>query len=380
MYSSQESSMNKVIFKSLHEITMLAKWIFFITLCLVIVPMTQALEISQVGVYDFGVAYDVVYGEDIAYVSGNDGVDIFDVSDRANPEKLTRIENSDGSFGLFLRENTLYIAGADDGFFIANIMDPRNPNIIGIVPGITALNVYVEEDYAYVASGGSFSIIDISDPCDPIIIASVPGSDRRYHVHVLEDTLYLGETSLGLMVYDIGDREEPVYITTVPGTSGIFDIISKGDYLYLACHGNGVKILDISDRKSPEIIGSHNNGGEAYGIHIVDDYLLVADLQQGVEILDISNPRTPTLLARWTDTHPHGVSGDAQYVYLADQDDGLEIFIYGDGVGEPEVIRREDSASDVSLINQIPVSVSVIFIGVLLGIILVKTPHMWLKR
>jgi len=345
--------------------------LFLVVLILVMVPAAQALEIAQVGVYDFGVAYDVVYGDDIAYVSGNDGVDIFDVSDRASPEKLTRIENSDGSFGLFLRENLLYIAGASDGFFIADISDPSNPSIKGSIYGITALNVYVDEDYAYVTSGDSFSIIDISDSSEPTIISSVPGSDRRYHIHVIDDTLYLGETNRGLMVYDITDRSEPEYISTISGTSGIFDVISDGDTLYLACHGNGVKVLDISDRQSPEIISSHNNGGEAYGIHIVDNYLLVADLQQGVEILGISNPRTPILLARWTDTHPHGISGDAEYVYLADQDDGLEIFIYGDDVGEPEVIRREDSASGGSLINQIPVYGSIVFAGVLLGLIFI---------
>ena len=344
---------------------------FLIALCFIMAPVVQALEISQVGVYDFGVAYDVVYGDNIAYVSGNDGVDIFDVSDKATPEKLTRIENSDGTFGLALRENTLYIAGTSDGFFIADISDPSNPDIIGSISGITALNVFVDEDFAYITHGDSFSIVDISEPSNPYIIATVTGSDRRYHVHVVEDTLYLGETDRGLMVYDISNREEPVYVTTVTGTSGIFDVISKGEHLYLACHGNGIKILDISDRETPRIIGSHNNGGEAYGIHIVDDYLLVADLQQGVEILDISNPRTPTLVASWTDTHPHGICGDAQYVYLADQDDGLEIFIYGDDVGEPEVIRREDSASGGSLINQIPVYGSIVLAGVLLGLIFV---------
>lgn len=340
---------------------------------LLFVPVGYGLEIAQVGVYDFGVAYDVVYGDDVAYVSGNDGVDIFDVSDRSAPEKLTRIENTNGAFGLHLKDDTLYIAGADDGFFIADISDPSDPVILGLVPGL-ALNVYVEGDYAYVANGAAFSIIDISDPSEPSIISRVTGSDRRYHIQVVEDTLYLGETNRGLMVYDITDRSEPEYISTVSDTSGIFEAISDGDTLYLACHGNGVKVLDIADRDSPRVIGSHNNGGEAYGIHIVEDYLLVADLQQGVEILDISNPRTPTLAARWTDTHPHGISGDSQYVYLADQDDGLEIFIYGNDVGEPEYTRREDTATDGSA-NQIPLGLSMVLLGVLVSLLLIrKTP------
>ena len=343
-----------------------------IVFTLLFVPVVYGLEITQVGVYDFGVAYDVVYGDDVAYVSGNDGVDIFDVSDRSTPEKLTRIENSEGSFGLHLREDVLFISGSGNGFFIVDVSEPSVPVVLGSIVGMTALNVYVDGVYAYVTSGSSFSIIDISDLSEPEIISTEAGSDRRYHIHVVEDTLYLGETNRGLMVYDITDRSEPEYISTVSGTSGIFEVISDGNTLYLACHGNGVKVLDISNRDVPRIIGSHNNGGEAYGIEIVYDYLLVADLQQGVEILDISNPRTPVLAASWTDTHPHGISGDSQYVYLADQDDGLEIFIYGDDVGEPEVTRREDSASNETLINQIPVNTSIILAGVLLGAILLR--------
>ena len=168
---------------------------------------------------------------------------------------------------------------------------------------------------------------------------------------------------------NITDPSTPEYIRTVPGTTGIFDMASKADTLYLGCHGNGVKVLDISDKLNPEIIGSHNNGGEAYGIHIVDDYLLVADLQQGVEILDVSNPRTPTLLAAWTETHPHGISGDQQYVYLADQDDGLEIFRYGEDVGSPEVVPRGDEASGET-VNQIPINASLVALGILLALII----------
>lgn len=122
------------------------------------------------------------------------------------------------------------------------------------------------------------------------------------------------------------------------------------------------QVLDINDRTNPRVIGSFNNGGEAYGIHIVDDYLLVADLQQGVEILDISEPGSPTLSARWTDTHPHGVSGDARYIYLADQDHGLEIFHYGEDVEE----------TDSGITDMIPVSSSTILVGIILAAIIIK--------
>jgi hypothetical protein len=151
-----------------------------------------------------------------------------------------------------------------------------------------------------------------------------------------------------LKIYDSSDPTEPTYIRTVSDTAGIFDITSNIDTLYLGCHQYGVKILDITDRQNPEIIGSHNNGGEAYGIDLVDDLVFVADLQQGIEILDVSNPRTPTLEARWTTTHPHGITGDTEYVYLADQDDGLEIFRYGEDVEPVELIETEQEEESIS--------------------------------
>lgn len=339
---------------------------------LALIPVVYGLEIAQVGVYDFGVAYDIVYSDDVAYVSGNDGVDAFDVSDRGNPVKLTRINNNDGAFGLALIDDTLYIAGADNGFFIVDVTEPGNPVTLGFIISITCLNVYVEAPYAYVTSGGSYSIIDVSDQRNPVIVSTVPGEGRSWHICVVEDTLYLGETDKGLVVYDISDRDSPRYLSTVPGTTGIFDIALVGDTLFLGCHGNGVKVLDITDRQAPRVIGSHNNCGEVYGISIVDNYLLVADLQQGVEILDVSDPHSPTLLASWTETHPHGITGDSQYVYLADQDDGLEIFIYGEDIEAPEMPITNTDASGDSTTDRVPFNMYYAFAGVLVSYFIIR--------
>ena len=316
------------------------------TLFMISVPLTYGLEIIQVGEYDFGTAYDIVYRDDVAYVSGNEGVYVFDVSDRGGPALLTQITESKGAFGLAIDGDILYVAGIDDGLFIVDVSDPGDPVILGSSTAIMALDVYVDEGYAYVASGGSFSIVDVREPSNPVISSTVHGEERIAITRVLNDTLYLGETNKGLMVYDISDRSEPVYLNTVSGTGGIFDIEIDGETMFLACHGNGVKVLDLTDRRHPRVLGSIDNGGEAYGVHVVDEYLMVADLQQGVEILDISDPGAPTLLATWTGTHPHGISGDSHYVYLADQDDGFEIFVYGDDPSAEQVTGDMTTSED----------------------------------
>ncbi|MCW4012945.1 MAG: hypothetical protein NWF07_08130 [Candidatus Bathyarchaeota archaeon] len=334
--------------------------------------IVNALEIEQVGVYDFGVAYDVAVEDDIAYLSGNDGVDIFNITDKTSPVKLTRITNTpNGALGLYITENILYISATSNGLKIADVSDPAHPEVVGTVSEVDGIEVYVCQEYAYVASGTSFSIIDVTDPSNPERLSTVHGNERVYKIHAVDDTLYIGEVNQGLLVYDITDPTDPEYIRTVSGTTGIFDMDSQGDTLYLGCHGNGVKILDITDRQNPQIIGSHNNGGEAYGICIVDDLLMVADLQQGIEILDVSNPRSPTLEARWTTTHPHEIAGDTEYVYLADQDDGLEIFRYGEDV-EPVEMTEPETEPEQQEENGIPVHTWHIVSGLIISVALLR--------
>lgn len=316
-------------------------------------------DINQVGVYDFGVAYDIVYSDDVAYVSGNDGVEVIDVSDRSNPIRLTSIGNTGGVFGLFIVGDTLYVAAESNGLMMYDVSNPSNPRLLGSSPCVFSLNVYVQGGLAFVSSGSSFSIVNVSDPENTVIVSTVLGDERSYRTHVVGDTLYLGEVNEGLIVYDISDPSSPVYLRTLPGTAGIFDIEVSENTLFLACHGAGVKVLDIAVRDSPEIIGSFNNGGEAYGLYVVGDILLAADLQQGVEVLDVSNPRSPTLLASFTGTHPHEIAGDQFFIYLADQDDGLEVFQYGE-----DVERSQAQVVEQTQENGIPIPGLAAILGV----------------
>ena len=206
----------------------------FIIIAMLSVNVIHALEIEQVGVYNFGVAYDVVVKDNIAYLSGNDGVDIFDITDKTGPIKLTRITNAPyGALGLYITENTLFISATSNGLMIVDVSDPANPETLSTVSGIEGIDVYVNQDYAYVAGGTSFSVVDVSDPASPEIVATLQGNERVYKIHAVENALYVGEVNQGLLVYDINDPTEPMYIRTVSGTTGIFDIDSQADTLYL---------------------------------------------------------------------------------------------------------------------------------------------------
>lgn len=327
------------------------------------------IEIIQISEVNFGVAYDIEYTGNTVYVTGNHGVEVIDISDRSNPKTIKQLNTAEGCFGVEIVGDRLYVAGITDGLLIYDITEPTDPQLLGTHP-IVALNMFVQGDYAYVLSGEMWSIIDVTDSENPTTVSETYTDRMNYRILKVDDAVYIGEDRIGLKVYDVSDPENPELIRTVSNTAGIFDIAVKDDVLYLACHGNGVKSLDIHDRTNPLWLDTYRDGGEAYGCHIVDGLLLVADLQEGIKILNVTDPTSITLTASFTGTHPHGVTGDENYVYLADQDHGLEIFQYGDDIeastDEPEQPEDDpENELEETEKNLIPIPMASILTGVI---------------
>jgi hypothetical protein len=102
----------------------------------------------------------------------------------------------------------------------------------------------------------------------------------------------------------------------------------SGDRLYLGCHGNGARILDISDPRSPRVLATFSPSGEAWGASGDGTHLWIADLQEGVELYDVRDPARPQLIGRAENYAPHDITASGGYAYLADQDKGLVILEY----------------------------------------------------
>lgn len=332
-------------------------------LILTSVTIAHCTGITQLSTENFGVAYDIEYTSDTVYVTGNHGVEVIDVTDRHNPDTIKRLTTQEGCFAVEIQGDRLYVAAITDGFQVYDISNPTDPELLGTHP-ITALGLEVQGDHAYVLSGEMWSIIDVTDPENPATVSETRTDEMNYKVEKVDDTLYIGEHGTGLQVYDVSDIGNPQHVRTVLNTAGIFEIVSQGDTLYIACHGNGVKTMDITNRHDPRLLDTYRDGGEAYGCHLVDQTLLVADLQEGIKILDVTNPEDITLIASYAGTHPHGVTGDQQYIYLADQDHGLEVFQYGEGIETTEPPIEEPESS-----NRIPLSFTAIVLGILLYLI-----------
>jgi hypothetical protein len=312
---------------------MIALWVLMVALPFgLLTPQVQAngeYVLNEMASTRSGVAYSVHVIEDYAFITGNDGISVFDVSDASEPRRVSLLELADGAFDLFFDGWVAYIAADEEGLVVADFGNPEEPEIFGALNlDGSIVDVAVEGHLAYLADIlNGLRIVDVSDVGAPVEVGSHRVSDLRA-VKVRDGVAYLAVSNQGLTVLDVTEPSSPSAVRVVPGTYATIDLHLSVEYLYISCHRYGTKILNVSDPLNPEIVGEHTvSGGESYSAYDYGELLYIADLMKGARLLDISDPSTPQELASFG-TRPHDVFHDGDYTYLACER-GLVILQYG---------------------------------------------------
>ncbi|MBN2556643.1 MAG: hypothetical protein JXA97_11945 [Anaerolineales bacterium] len=297
-------------------------------------PSSPAVEsippgLHELGRLDNGVAYAVYVQGDLAFVGGNDGVTVIDITDRVDPRQMALIETREAIFDVFASGDLVYIAGPVDGLLIADVSDPAAPEIIGGSPIGGINNICVFDDRAYAGTqSGELHSFDVADPARPQRLGSYAGRGAGLMIACAQDAVYFSSASSGLEALDVSNPSAPVRAAGVAGTSGAKDGHIVDDLLFLACYSGGGRIVDITDPLRPQMLAAFNDGSEAWGVGGNESILYIGDLQEGVLVYDSSDPGSPVLLARDPSYAPHDVFFDGTYAYLADQDNGFVILTY----------------------------------------------------
>jgi hypothetical protein len=289
--------------------------------------------LRYVGRGKIGVAYDVCVHNGFAYVTNNQGVVIFDVSEPEDMREVGKIDIGGASFGIDVKEKTIYITGGKN-LFTADITKPSNPKILGSINLSGNLSqVRVEGEYAYVANRQSgLQVLNVSDPKNLTIIGGFHNGGAGEAIEIMKNVAFLADSRDGLEVIDVSKPAEPQLVNTVSEAAGAWDIAidrtEKFTDLYIGCHGNGLCIVRQVGDEQFKLIGQFNDGGEAQGVYVMDRMLFVADNFE-FEILDIQDPGNPRKLAEIKKLNGlHEVFVDGNYIYLADGLKGLVILEY----------------------------------------------------
>ncbi|MFW9915562.1 MAG: LVIVD repeat-containing protein [Candidatus Thorarchaeota archaeon] len=274
--------------------------------------------------------------DDIAYVLADAPPDkiilkIFDVSDPANPIELATVNDERNLCHSLEVDNGLaFIADhvEGEGLEIINVSNPLDPQRLAKFSqgNGSAGGVFVRGSTVYLADlNDGLEIINASDPTDPVRIGQYYDGRAVTNVHVTEDIAYLCEPE-GLEIIDVSNRSSPSLLSNFDDRGAINAATAAGNLAYITTQNHGLVILDISDPKQPDELSSFYDGGEAVGVQILNDMAFVADLTDGFELIDVSDPSNPVELGQFN------TGGSALYlhvagnlVYVADQLQGVSI-------------------------------------------------------
>jgi hypothetical protein len=178
------------------------------------------------------------------YAVDNHSINIFEISDLANPQDMEDVYAGFDIETIFNRGDQLFL-GSRSGMYIYDITEPSNPSFISEFQHGTACDpVVVAGDYAYVtlrggnncgATESGLFLVDISDISNPTLTATYP-MEEPYGLGIMNNTLFVCDGSFGLKVFDTTNVPDLVAIQNFENIT-TFDVIPLQDHLLMVGEG-----------------------------------------------------------------------------------------------------------------------------------------------
>jgi hypothetical protein len=232
-------------------------------------------------------------------------VHIVDVSDPANPEKLSEFDPRsldevpedfngyhwnapDGKVRPVFSHSTMtdvngqyaFLSMWDLGTVILDISDPENPEYLGKTE--FASDQQGAAHSSTLAKGGTL-LIETREVYDPVKegYEEAYGYTRIFDIKDKKNPKLLSEFKTDL-TYDI--PEDPNEQVTFSKT--VHDPKVLGNTLYLSYYAGGVVAVDITNPENPEQIGQYvPENSDVWGTFVHRDYILASDIGSGLKVL-----------------------------------------------------------------------------------------------
>lgn len=294
---------------------------------------------------------------------------VIDISDPVMPAVIATYETS--LRNVFATDSLVYLAGLN-GMAILDLTDPQNPIEIGAFNEMTAVSIFVQDNFAYV--GGTLDgkkgmqIVDISDPQNPVPqgffeTAVVDGAETHSkfpeHISVENNLAYIGGIDWRhgdwLFIVDVSDPANPT-------ESGALDLMFQGaqlsaqsmqvqgDYAYLATGANSIGLLkiNVADPAHPEVEALFEEPWDIQYLCTRGKLLYVSSWDR-LWIYDYTDPDNPALLGSdttWAKLTPIHVYQNYLYglqdnqLHILDITDPGNIFEVGNYTSTHEKLRE----------------------------------------
>ena len=290
---------------------------------------------TYVGLLD---KHDPTYVEvdaNLAFVgadNGNNYLTVFDVTNPAQPVKLTTIGTPDDVRDVIALDGRLYIADADSGVLIYDLSTPQSPALIGHY-NVGHFAYRIGSDGATVCallSDVGLQLIDVTDPAPPPLVGSLDTSGC-VNLTLVGDLGYVAAGRSGMCIADVSSPDAMFLLGGIdtPGTTN--DIEVDGDFAFLADGETGLRVINVANPTQPVKVGDVLTPGHAFGVDLSDKIAFVASDPGGVAVFNVSNPAFPQLIdVIDTPGRPRDVLVDGNVAYVASYQSGLYVYDVSD--------------------------------------------------
>jgi len=310
-----------------------------------------------------GPAQDIAVQGQYAYVAAQEGgLIILDVSDPANPVRVSSHETSGPAQCVAAAGNHAYVADGSAGLQVIDVSDPANPmHVGGYITSGSFSGVSVAGNHAYLAGSrqegatwtNGVQVIDISDPANPVRVGGYDTSGYAQGVAVAGNYAYVTETPRwtgsnsvggGLQVIDVSDPANPVRVGGYDTIGSAQGVAVAGNYAYLTetprwtgsnSVGGGLWVIDVSDRANPVRVGDYDTGGsaQAQGVAVAGSHAYVTGWHQGetnwingLQVINVTDPTNPMRVGGYdSSANTVGVAVIGNHTYLAGGEAGLQV-------------------------------------------------------
>jgi hypothetical protein len=180
-------------------------------------------KLKRIGSTDVGWYIQSMYpSENLLFLGGFAGMQIFDRSQPEKPVRLSQIEHTRACDPVVVSGSTAYITlrgsglcgGAEDELLCVSIQNPAKPSLIGAKPLPTPWGLAVQNQKLFVSHGEyGYSLLDVTDPSAPAVTATWMDRPTR-------DFIWSGNTLFvmsrdNVYIYDVTDPATPVFLSQV---------------------------------------------------------------------------------------------------------------------------------------------------------------------
>jgi len=285
-----------------------------------------------------GYAQDVLKKDNLLYIAqGEGGLEIIDITDIENPEVVST--TTDGIRGYSTRivnyDTVVYIAAGSFGVTVVNVTNPVEPIVTVANSAMKpAKNLHIMGTYLFAAvSELGVKISDISYPTQPDSRGDIGTSGYASGLTTSSDSacLFAACGEMGLSIHDISDFQQGYGIyprigwCDTPGKAENVVILEEESIAFMACGTAGLHIIDYADTNNVHVIGHFDGGGYAKDLMYRNNKIYQTAELAGLQIIDVSDRTNPQLVGVVDTEFALGLDMDDEYIYIADETEGLII-------------------------------------------------------